>query len=242
MTDISNTHQNSHSIGHPIEEKCAKNTINQKIEKLMYSIEVTRRARIYKCERLYDYADNWEFIILMMNVISSFLLIFALIRDETGYQLTISACYSIYTMLMQFYYSTLNYRERGLRLHYHQLELERFVKRLEDLLIIEQQLGESEKIKEFKNVRNLYFSALQEAENHSTEDFEQARFVVKGYQNNSKSDASDQKETAQLKSPRLSMSASLRDWTGYGDLDKFSIRMQYAVFTLVIISYVVFGR
>ena len=91
------------------------------------SIDIVRSARINTSKRLYEYAEKWELIFLAMSIMSTGLLVYSLINPENKDRLALSALFSIYSLLVQNFVAKLNYNERALKLHYHQLELEDFL-------------------------------------------------------------------------------------------------------------------
>ena len=114
--------------------------IADEIENKIFSIDVVRTARIKASGRLYKYSESWDFMFLVMNVVSVALLITSLLPlpiNKSNSGLMISAFFSLYTMLVQYFCSTLNYNERALKYHYHQLELENFILQLKNLLLYE---------------------------------------------------------------------------------------------------------
>ncbi|MCK1166110.1 hypothetical protein MX081_08630 [Streptococcus uberis] len=54
-------------------------TIDDEIETKIFSIDVVRTARIKASERLYKYSSSWDFLFLMMNVVSVALLVVSLL-------------------------------------------------------------------------------------------------------------------------------------------------------------------
>ena len=71
---------------------------------------------------------------LAMSLVSTGLLVYALINPENKERLALSALFSIYSLLVQNFVAKLNYNERALKLHYHQLELEDFLLELKSII------------------------------------------------------------------------------------------------------------
>lgn len=162
--------------------------IDDEIENKIFSIDVVRTARIKASGRLYKYSDSWDFLFLIMNVISVALLITSLLPlpiNESKSGLMISAFFSLYTMLVQYFCSTLNYNERALKYHYHQLELENFILQLKHLLLFEKiennPKDENEKFLRYKTIIEKYQISLQGYENHSDLDYRIARKQIERY-------------------------------------------------------------
>ena len=145
--------------------------INLKIN----TINKTRTNRILASKRLYKYANHWEFIFLLMNVTAVSLLIISLIdqvSNSRSLSLIISSIFSLYTILVQNYISKMNYNERALKFHYHQLELERRILELKKLLLKKE--DDENKINEdYQTVMEKYFLSLSGYENH--EDIDNSR-------------------------------------------------------------------
>lgn len=83
--------------------------IDDEIENKIFSIDVVRTARIKASGRLYRYSESWDFLFLIMNVVSVALLITSLLPlsiNESKSGLMISAfflcilcLYSIFALL-----------------------------------------------------------------------------------------------------------------------------------------------
>lgn len=138
------------------------------------SIDTVRAARINTSKRLYEYAEKWELIFLAMSLVSTGLLVYALINPENKARLALSALFSIYSLLVQNFVAKLNYNERALKLHYHQLELEDFLLELKSI-IFQKNLNEDEKIDKYQQVMFKYQISLRGNENHSDYDHKFAK-------------------------------------------------------------------
>ncbi|MGX4724466.1 SLATT domain-containing protein [Streptococcus oralis] len=138
------------------------------------SIDTVRAARINTSKRLYEYAEKWELIFLAMSLVSTGLLVYALINPENKARLALSALFSIYSLLVQNFVAKLNYNERALKLHYHQLELEDFLLELKSI-IFQKDLNEDEKIDKYQQVMFKYQISLRGNENHSDYDHKYAK-------------------------------------------------------------------
>lgn len=138
------------------------------------SIDTVRAARINTSKRLYEYAEKWELIFLAMSLVSTGLLVYALINPENKERLALSALFSIYSLLVQNFVAKLNYNERALKLHYHQLELEDFLLELKSI-IFQKNLNEDEKKEKYQQVMFKYQISLRGNENHSDYDHKYAK-------------------------------------------------------------------
>ncbi|WP_172925621.1 SLATT domain-containing protein [Streptococcus sp. 1343] len=153
------------------------------------SIDTVRAARINTSKRLYEYAEKWELIFLAMSIMSTGLLVYSLINPENKDRLALSALFSIYSLLVQNFVAKLNYNERALKLHYHQLELEDFLLDLKSI-IFQKSLSDDEKINKYQQIMSRYQISLRGNENHSDFDHKYAKkYQKRKYgQGNSQSD------------------------------------------------------
>lgn len=92
----------------------------------------------------------------------------------------ISGIFSIYVILVQYYINELNYNERALKVHYHQLDLEDLILKLKELILIHNVKGktndEQDLIKSFNIIMFEYQSILKNNENHDSVDNEKSNF------------------------------------------------------------------
>ncbi|MBJ6744950.1 SLATT domain-containing protein [Streptococcus sp. 121] len=139
------------------------------------TITTVRTARVLASERLYSYAKKWEFIFLFMNLISASLLVYSIVIEaDSKNSLLISSIFSIYTLFIQSFVSKLNYNERALKFHYHQLDLENFLLANKYLLLDSTGRSDEEKLDEHEKIMKLYQLSLQGIENHSNLDHKKA--------------------------------------------------------------------
>ena len=106
----------------------SKNSNFEKLDKMIQDeirkLKIVRRARILASERLGGYASKWEMYLLWMAILSSALLVISLIVPNEGLiKKVVSGCFSMYTVIIQYYVSTLNDRERALKFHDHHIEI-----------------------------------------------------------------------------------------------------------------------
>lgn len=87
----------------------------------------------------------------------------------------LAGIFSIYVILIQYYINELNYNERVLRSHYHQLEIEDLILRLKKLIIKtkckDEPLTGSDCIKRFYAILFEYQTILKNNENHDPVDY-----------------------------------------------------------------------
>lgn len=151
-------------------ERDIREEINKKIE----GFNRTRDNRIHASERLYSYSNKWDSIFFVMNILAVVFLIFSLMNVESHKGLFISSCFSLYAVILQYYYNTLNYKERALRFHYQQLEIEKYILELKKLLRVVQ--DDSELEKQYDIIWNKYLITLLGTENHSRFDDEEVLY------------------------------------------------------------------
>ena len=151
-------------------ERDIREEINKKIE----GFNRTRDNRIHASERLYSYSNKWDFIFFVMNILAVVFLIFSLMNVESHKGLFISSCFSLDAVILQYYYNTLNYKERALRFHYQQLEIEKYILELKKLLRVVQ--DDSELEKQYDIIWNKYLITLLGTENHSRFDDEEVLY------------------------------------------------------------------
>ena len=151
-------------------ERDIREEINKKIE----GFNRTRDNRIHASERLYSYSNKWDFIFFVMNILAVVFLIFSLMNVESHKGLFISSCFSLCAVILQYYYNTLNYKERALRFHYQQLEIEKYILELKKLLRVVQ--DDSELEKQYDIIWNKYLITLLGTENHSRFDDEEVLY------------------------------------------------------------------
>ncbi|HEM2749649.1 MULTISPECIES: SLATT domain-containing protein [Streptococcus] len=143
-------------------------SISERINKKLNSLNIVRNARIAAGKRLAGYAALWDVLFLIMNIISATMLIYSLIQNETETRLVISATFSLYSLIIQYYCSTQNYKERAIKFHYHQIQLERFITELQKLFLF--RVSHAEKLRRYEEIMNSYHVCLQGEENHSSVD------------------------------------------------------------------------
>ncbi|MFU2181997.1 SLATT domain-containing protein [Streptococcus pluranimalium] len=209
--------------------------VDDEIENKIFSIDVVRTARIKASGRLYKYSEYWDFMFLVMNVISVALLITSLLPlsiNESNSGLMISAFFSLYTMLVQYFCSTLNYNERALKYHYHQLELENFILQLKNLLLYEKIEGnvksEQEKFLRYKTILEKYQISLQGYENHSDLDYRIARKQIERYTKD------DNKDELKNNWEKIIQWFLFKDFT----IDNIFIYLQVPIIIFIVFGYI----
>ncbi|MDQ0221659.1 SLATT domain-containing protein [Streptococcus moroccensis] len=148
-----------------------KSNLKYRIEEAIKRLKKIRKSRILASERMYKYANRWNIIIFVMSITSAMFLIISLVKVEQDTRKILSACFSIYTLTLQYFVSTLNYRERGLKFHYHQIEMHNLILQLDSLLYKKV----SNKAIKYNQIMEQYQSLLQSQENHTELDYVRAK-------------------------------------------------------------------
>ena len=152
--------------------------IRDEINKKINGYNRTRDNRIHASERLYSYSSKWDTVFFIMNIIAVSLVIGSLMNIGSHVEIFVSSCFSLYTVILQYYYNCLNYKERALKYHYQQLEIEKYILELKELLRLDKTNSELEE--RYKVIWNRYISTLSATENHSKFDDETVIFNKEG--------------------------------------------------------------
>ncbi|MGN7943011.1 SLATT domain-containing protein [Metabacillus sp. 22489] len=165
-------------------------TIVSEINKKINTLDRTRNNRIEMSKRLKKYSDKWKLVFFFLNIEA---VIFVLLSlggkevepgfGESDFSL-ISGIFSIYVILLQYYVNELNYNERALKTHYHQLDIEDLILKLKNLLLEnnrqENDINEKCLITRFDTIMFEYQSILKNNENHdSIDDAKNISFLLK---------------------------------------------------------------
>ena len=165
-----------------------KRNIEKEINSRIYKILYTRAGRIELSKRLTGYSRTWRFIFFIINIEAVIFVLLSLTGNFKNIALgpidisfgLVSGIFTVYVILLQYYINVLNYNERALRVHYHQLELEDLIVKLELLLVKndtkETNISKQEMIKNYEQIVAQYQLALKNNENHRTLDFKRAKY------------------------------------------------------------------
>lgn len=173
-----NTNNNTNSNKNKTNNKKLKynmRKLDESIQDEIRKLKIVRCARILASERLGGYANKWDMYLLWMAILSSALLVISLlVKDEGLIRKVVSGCFSLYTVIIQYYVSTLNYRERALKFHYHHIEINKLKESLQGL----SNHGYNFKTRnaKFKVIVEKYNLLLQQQENHSEYDYRRAKY------------------------------------------------------------------
>jgi len=154
------------------------------IEKKINTFNKTRNTRIRMSLRLKDYSEKWKLILFILNIEAVIFVLLSLGGEGINHMLKeavfsiIAGIFSIYVILIQYYINELNYNERALKVHYHQLDIEDLILRLKNLIIKknseENRLKEKEYIDEFNIIMFEYQIVIKNNENHHPIDYEKS--------------------------------------------------------------------
>jgi hypothetical protein len=156
--------------------------ITTEIEKKVNTLNKTRNTRIEMSLRLKDYSEKWKAVFFVLNIEAVIFVLLSLGGKEINKIFAdplfsvLSGLFSIYVILIQYYINELNYNERSLKVHYHQLDIEDLILRLKELITKnnskENILNEEDLIKEFNIIMFDYQTILKNNENHDPVDYQ----------------------------------------------------------------------
>lgn len=144
--------------------------LNETIENKLKGWDRTRHNRINASERLKSYNDIWSVLTLIMNTVAIFFVFFSFkLHNSNGFAEIISACFSSYVILLQYFLATRDYSARSLKLHYEQLEIEDLRSELKKIqLLPSSDLSLDEE--RISSVITRYQVSLKNSENHGAID------------------------------------------------------------------------
>lgn len=152
------------------------------IEKKINTLNKTRNTRIKMSLRLKNYSEKWKAVIFWLNIEAVIFVLLSINGQYISYIFsnqifpTISGIFAIYAILIQYYINELNYNERALRVHYHQLDIEDLILRLKELIIKynsdQVEVDDNTLIDEFNTIMYEYQTVLKNNENHKPVDYE----------------------------------------------------------------------
>ena len=155
-----------------MESEYRHRTIQEEIDHKINTLNKTRNNRINASERLYSYSNKWNIVFFFMNVIAVIMLVTSIYSKGSSTKTMISGIFSLYTIITQYVYNSLNYRERALKLHYNELELESQILELKNLSRRAQKAFSDEYVLElkYKAIIEKYIATLKGYENHDNID------------------------------------------------------------------------
>lgn len=169
-------------IGENMERNYKDLDIRSEIEKKINTLNKTRNTRIKMSLRLGKYSEQWKVVMFLLNIEAVIFVLLSLGGQNINPIFTnnvfsiISGIFSIYVILIQYYIGELNYNERALKVHYHQLDIEDLILRLKSLIIKdnskENTLNENSLINEYNIIMYEYQTVLKNNENHEPVDYE----------------------------------------------------------------------
>lgn len=144
--------------------------LETEIAKKIGTFNKTRENRINMSKRLKLYSDTWKIIFFLLNIEAIIFVVLSLSPIKVSNILT--GIFSIYVILLQYYINELNYSERSLKIHYHQLDIEDLILKLKSLMMKINKEGIEGCIclKEFQTIMTEYQMLLKNNENHDSID------------------------------------------------------------------------
>lgn len=155
-----------------MESEYRHRTIQEEIDHKINTLNKTRNNRINASERLYSYSNKWNIVFFFMNVIAVIMLVTSIYSKGSSTKTMISGIFSLYTIITQYVYNSLNYRERALKFHYNELELESQILELKNLSRRARIAFSDEYVLElkYKAIIEKYIATLKGYENHDNID------------------------------------------------------------------------
>jgi len=163
-------------------------TILSEIERKINTLNRTRNNRIEMSKRLKKYSDKWKLVFFCLNIEAVIFVLLSLGGKEVKPSFAgsdfslIAGIFSIYVILLQYYVSELNYNERALKTHYHQLDIEDLILKLKNLLLDSNRqksdIDEKSLMVRFDTIMFEYQSILKNNENHDSVDDEKNRYSI----------------------------------------------------------------
>ncbi|WP_068614499.1 SLATT domain-containing protein [Paenibacillus tuaregi] len=181
-------------------EKEYKNiTIYSEVEKKINTLNKTRNNRIAMSKRLKGYAEKWNFMFLFLNIEAVIFVLLSLggkevngVFESKSYSV-FAGIFSIYVILLQYFIAGINFNERALKMHYHQLDIEDLILKLKELIIKRNSSNnnsdEIQVLSDFKIIMDEYQVLLKNNENHDPIDNERRAQDV---QNSEDTDSAEQ--------------------------------------------------
>lgn len=130
--------------------------------------------------RLKNYSSNWKLVFFGLNIEAVTFIILSLGGEKVSAKFdgtlfsVLVGVFSIYVILLQYYINELNYNERALKIHYHQLDIEDLIIRLKELIVCrnskENKKNEFKMIEDYMVILHEYQTILKNNENHDPVD------------------------------------------------------------------------
>ncbi|MGD6992752.1 SLATT domain-containing protein [Sutcliffiella horikoshii] len=154
--------------------------IHSELEKKINTFNKTRNNRIKMSTRLKNYSSNWKLVFFGLNIEAVTFIILSLGGEKVSAKFdgtlfsVLVGVFSIYVILLQYYINELNYNERALKIHYHQLDIEDLIIRLKELIVCrnskENKKNEFKMIEDYMVILHEYQTILKNNENHDPVD------------------------------------------------------------------------
>src|SRR5690625_1470748 len=165
--------------------------IEDEISYKIKTLDTTRQNRITLSKRLSRYSRRWRFIFFIINIEAVVFVLLSLTGSVQSIPLAgknipfdlVSGIFTIYVILLQYYVSVLNYNERSLQVHYHQLEIEDLILQLKMLFVKQnsdsENFTETDLIERHDQIIEKYQLALKNNENHRVIDHRKNKYEEK---------------------------------------------------------------
>lgn len=224
-------------------------TILSEIEKKINTLNITRNNRIAMSLRLKKYSERWKLVFFGMNIEAVIFVLLSISGNEIHFKFdgpifgVLSGIFSVYVILIQYYINELNYNERALKVHYHQLDIEDLVLRLKGLIIGNN--NESNKLEEkylidyFNTIMFEYQVILKNNENHDPVD--NKKNIYENLISQSKKEVNQRQQTVEAKekdipTKRTKFPNSFQDFT----IDNFVLIFNIILILIAPIAFLLF--
>lgn len=140
--------------------------LDESIKKKLEGWDRTRHNRMNASERLKGYSETWEVVSLIMNTEAIMFVIMAFTGSFSDILGIVSAAFSCYVILIQYFLATRDYSARSLKMHYEQLEIESLRAKLKTCQILDDgdyHVGEER----VKSIIDQYQVSMRGSENHT---------------------------------------------------------------------------
>lgn len=182
-----------------MEKNYIDRSITKEINKKINTINKTRNSRINASKRLYNYAEHWELLFFFFNALAIIYVLLSAVHIQNETFTTVTGCFTLYVIILQYYISKKNFKERALRFHYHQLELEKNIQALKMLLIKNKWSNEIALKKKYKDIMNEYNLNLINIENHDDSDYNKTIKNIKENDNSTEDNVSKNEKANEIK-------------------------------------------
>jgi hypothetical protein len=229
-------------------------TILSQIERKINTFNRTRNNRIEMSKRLKKYSDKWKLVFFCLNFEAVIFVLLSLGGKAVEPSFAgsdfslIAGIFSIYVILLQYYVNELNYNERALKTHYHQLDIEDLILKLKNLLLDNNRknsdIDEETLIARFDTIMFEYQSILKNNENHDpvddTKNKNNVNIEDKDNQNTNKhKEKKEDKETKNTNKDNVNKEGSKKEIKDFS-VDNILLHVNMGILVLPIVTIIIY--